>query len=475
MKKEHLIPNHTQIPNVILDMVIPRLPEAEARVLLYICRRTFGFHKKVDRISVSQFTDGLTDKNGGVLDHGTGLSNRSVQRALESLVGVGAIQKFTGKNGNSYSINLSLDPKKVVDDSRIFLKKRKGGPWKKVNLEDIAQNNDILENGVTQVSRLGVSQVSRLGDAGIKVGVSQVSRQKKGKERERKSFVNRGAIHEQNEKSLEPQERPTTEAKNEATISSVFTEVSVDNVKPFTVNDIISLFQEVFPAEFASEKSPPYAKAPTRKKAEEVLLSIGVGETKRIVEGYRKFSTRQYCPVAGTVFTFLSKIALIKNFVDKEEEKESRAAPYKRLSSPEMVKGEMEEPKYLGAFTHDMKTPLLDAVAMDVMVEYNITQYSFSWVRSMVYFAACSKVKFWWEGDVPLPSMYDVYWRGVHFDMEKFLEQGERFGNENTEAAIWEMKAPDLFALDEHDPTPYVTKGYQFFKSQNNGHTNSSD
>ena len=67
-KPKSLIPNSTQVPNVILDLFIPRLPEGEARCSLYICRRTFGFHKKRDRISLSQFVDGIRDKEGKVLD-----------------------------------------------------------------------------------------------------------------------------------------------------------------------------------------------------------------------------------------------------------------------------------------------------------------------------------------------------------------------------------------------------------------------
>ena len=51
-----LIPNSTQIPNVILDKIIPGIPNAEAKCLLYICRRTYGFHKEKDRISLTQFT-----------------------------------------------------------------------------------------------------------------------------------------------------------------------------------------------------------------------------------------------------------------------------------------------------------------------------------------------------------------------------------------------------------------------------------
>jgi len=49
-----LIPNTTQVPNVLLDEVIPKLPPGAVRVLLAIVRKTYGFQKSSDCISYSQ-------------------------------------------------------------------------------------------------------------------------------------------------------------------------------------------------------------------------------------------------------------------------------------------------------------------------------------------------------------------------------------------------------------------------------------
>src|ERR687893_622177 len=78
-------PNTTQIPNEVFDTLMPHLSGGELKVLLYICRRTFGFRKDNDRISLSQIAHGITTKAGRVLDSGTGLSKRHVQRALRAL------------------------------------------------------------------------------------------------------------------------------------------------------------------------------------------------------------------------------------------------------------------------------------------------------------------------------------------------------------------------------------------------------
>lgn len=47
-------PNFTQIPNVILDN-LDGLGEAQIRIILAVARKTFGWHKSQDRISLSQF------------------------------------------------------------------------------------------------------------------------------------------------------------------------------------------------------------------------------------------------------------------------------------------------------------------------------------------------------------------------------------------------------------------------------------
>jgi DNA-binding transcriptional ArsR family regulator len=109
-----LIPNSTQIPNIILDLILPKLPEAEARCLLYISRRTFGFHRDNDRISFSQFENGIISKDGLVLDVGTGLSRPSISQALSNLFNAEIINILKSSKGNFYAINLNIDPDKVV-------------------------------------------------------------------------------------------------------------------------------------------------------------------------------------------------------------------------------------------------------------------------------------------------------------------------------------------------------------------------
>lgn len=107
-------PNYTQTPNVVLDELMSRLSDSEFKVLIYICRRTFGFKKKSDRISLSQFTTGLEASDETKLDGGTGKSKQSVLTALKKLVEFDLVMRTKKGLGYSYQLNLECDIKEVV-------------------------------------------------------------------------------------------------------------------------------------------------------------------------------------------------------------------------------------------------------------------------------------------------------------------------------------------------------------------------
>lgn len=80
------VPNGTFVPDEVFDILAPELTEAELRVLLYIIRRTFGFKKDQDNISLKQMTAGIRTRDGKVLDRGTGLSKAGNARGIRGLV-----------------------------------------------------------------------------------------------------------------------------------------------------------------------------------------------------------------------------------------------------------------------------------------------------------------------------------------------------------------------------------------------------
>lgn len=84
-------PRYTPIPDEFFDEVAPNLTEAELRVALYVLRRTFGFKKHSDAISLSQMSDGITTRDGRVLDRCTGMIRSAVWRGSKGLVEKGLL------------------------------------------------------------------------------------------------------------------------------------------------------------------------------------------------------------------------------------------------------------------------------------------------------------------------------------------------------------------------------------------------
>jgi len=78
-------PNYTIVPDELFDQLMVDLSGAELKVLLYIVRRTFGFKRDSDNISLSQMLNGIQTRDGRVLDRGVGLSKKTLLQALNSL------------------------------------------------------------------------------------------------------------------------------------------------------------------------------------------------------------------------------------------------------------------------------------------------------------------------------------------------------------------------------------------------------
>lgn len=110
------VPRYTQVPDEVFDVLMPILTEAEFKCLCYICRRTFGFRKDADAISLNQMATGIKTKEGKVIDRGTGLSKASVKNALSFLTkaGIVDVQKRISEEGeyetNVYSLRIRATP-----------------------------------------------------------------------------------------------------------------------------------------------------------------------------------------------------------------------------------------------------------------------------------------------------------------------------------------------------------------------------
>lgn len=83
---------------------------SEWSVFCFIYDRTWGWSKVWDRISYSQFTNGIVDSNGVWWHRGTGLSRSSVLRALKSLEAQGLIESKIAGSGKAWAIKRQLSP-----------------------------------------------------------------------------------------------------------------------------------------------------------------------------------------------------------------------------------------------------------------------------------------------------------------------------------------------------------------------------
>ena len=104
---------YTQIPNDILDALIrTTLTRHEARLLLFIMRRTYGWHKTSDRISYNQ------------LEEGTGLDRRNISRTISRLVQNGLVVITGTKHKLRYAIQKDYEQWQTLSVDTMIYHKR---------------------------------------------------------------------------------------------------------------------------------------------------------------------------------------------------------------------------------------------------------------------------------------------------------------------------------------------------------------
>jgi hypothetical protein len=99
-----IVPNSYQKPNLYTDKLMRFLTGDEWKTLDYALRRTFGFQRDRDRISVSQFMNGngRLDEAGEPVEFGTGLSREAQIRALNELMRFGILVELAPNNTQNH-------------------------------------------------------------------------------------------------------------------------------------------------------------------------------------------------------------------------------------------------------------------------------------------------------------------------------------------------------------------------------------
>lgn len=118
--KSDFIPNSFQTPNIYVDAYLHLLTGEEWKVMTYAIRRILGFHKRSDRISLSQFAKGIQDKNGRYLDHGCGVNVDTVRSVLARLCDYGFLIRL---QENDPTLNTGPEYSLQLDDAKISLTK----------------------------------------------------------------------------------------------------------------------------------------------------------------------------------------------------------------------------------------------------------------------------------------------------------------------------------------------------------------
>lgn len=129
-------PTFTPVPDFFLDFQYQDLSEAELRVLLYIFRHTYGYRKRLDAISLSQFEFGITTEDDRVIDRGAGVGIKALMKALAKLEEKRFVFRHQSKktNGGSgttvYELNVDGKPHYYFEqkpNSKIGKPKYRGG------------------------------------------------------------------------------------------------------------------------------------------------------------------------------------------------------------------------------------------------------------------------------------------------------------------------------------------------------------
>ena len=123
---------YTAIANEIMEALAAyRIPGAQMQCLLHILRKTYGFNKKWDAISNSQFVKA------------TGLIKQHVNRALKDLIDKNIVTKKGYRPAINYCFNKNyktwkLSPKKVTVTNNGSIVTKKGAKLspKKVTTKD---------------------------------------------------------------------------------------------------------------------------------------------------------------------------------------------------------------------------------------------------------------------------------------------------------------------------------------------------
>jgi phage replication O-like protein O len=154
MSDRPLIPNFTPVPNVVLEKLMPGLSKAALKVLLAVARKTYGFHKDRDAISLTQ------------LQKLTGRGRAGVVRGINELGSLMNVTKGANRDCNVYELNIDISTSELVSEWNWFQNgtssktvKKVVPKWNTQNKEDKRKNTSdslfpIIQKIISRINEL---------------------------------------------------------------------------------------------------------------------------------------------------------------------------------------------------------------------------------------------------------------------------------------------------------------------------------
>ena len=128
----YTVPNHTQTPNELFDEHMKLMNGSELKIVLAICRKTFGWHKEQDQISLSQMMEM------------TGLKRPAVIAGIQSAMSRGIVARRQIGRSFEYALILTDGKKILPSDSNKKIPSVKGGNGKKMLHTKEKKRNTLL-------------------------------------------------------------------------------------------------------------------------------------------------------------------------------------------------------------------------------------------------------------------------------------------------------------------------------------------
>ena len=149
------IVNSFQLPNSVVDELLADLTGAELKCYLLVVRKTKGWNKEIDSISIGQFMEV------------TGLSNRSVITACDSLVEKGLLVRSGGERRlNTYSVK-SFNISQTGEKSSSVKSGEKISQTGEKSSSDLVKKVHTQNNNKNTIKNTKKSVLELLADFGI--------------------------------------------------------------------------------------------------------------------------------------------------------------------------------------------------------------------------------------------------------------------------------------------------------------------